>query len=246
MRAKIKPDERVQHVAVIGDMLHLFLFDQRRLLLPLNWFPRLEQATTEQRRNWQLLSGGFAIRWPDIDEDLEITGLLAGNAAPERRATVKPDPQRIREYRKELGVSQTELAEQLGVRQATVSDWEKGKIAPSPLAASKLSELLAKMELYNESKDAPSVIENDAALSLGTLRAPMFLYNIELKATDGHGVTCKQCGSEEPGVRRLGGYCFMDLPEAEANEFAQLGRKPEQRFNPIPAFNNSWAKRVRA
>lgn len=36
--------------------------------------------------------------------------------------------------RKERGLTQAQLAELLGVRQATVSDWEHGKVIPSRLA----------------------------------------------------------------------------------------------------------------
>lgn len=37
----------------------------------------------------------------------------------------------LREYRKEKGLSQTELAEKIGVSQNTVSSWETGRTEPS-------------------------------------------------------------------------------------------------------------------
>jgi hypothetical protein len=55
------------------------LMDGRTITIPLIWFPGLSKATKEQRDNWELLGDGEGIHWPDIDEDLSIAGLLAGN-----------------------------------------------------------------------------------------------------------------------------------------------------------------------
>ena len=55
------------------------LMDGRTITTPLLWFPRLSKATKEQLDNWELLGDGEGIHWPDIDEDLNISGLLAGN-----------------------------------------------------------------------------------------------------------------------------------------------------------------------
>ncbi|MCF6346327.1 MAG: DUF2442 domain-containing protein [Thiomicrorhabdus sp.] len=52
------------------------LLDGRTISAPLVWFPRLLQAAQEQLSNWELLGDG--IHWPEIDEDLSVTGLLAG------------------------------------------------------------------------------------------------------------------------------------------------------------------------
>jgi len=54
------------------------LIDGRSLSAPLVWFPRLSQATKSQRDNWQLLGDGEGIHWPELDEDLSVTGLLMG------------------------------------------------------------------------------------------------------------------------------------------------------------------------
>lgn len=42
--------------------------------MPLRWFPRLENATVEQRDNFEL--SPFGIHWPDIDEDLSYEGFF--------------------------------------------------------------------------------------------------------------------------------------------------------------------------
>ena len=55
------------------------LLDGRTISAPLVWFPRLSQASKEQLENWELLGDGEGIHWPDLDEDLSVAGLLAGN-----------------------------------------------------------------------------------------------------------------------------------------------------------------------
>jgi DNA-binding transcriptional regulator YiaG len=40
------------------------------------------------------------------------------------------DARGVRELRRHLGVSQQQLADELGVRQQTVSDWERGVYTP--------------------------------------------------------------------------------------------------------------------
>ena len=40
------------------------------------WFPRLREATPEQREDLRLIGGGIGIHWPQLDEDLSIRGLL--------------------------------------------------------------------------------------------------------------------------------------------------------------------------
>jgi hypothetical protein len=52
--------------------------DGRVLIVPLNWFPILRNATADERGNYQICGGGVSLHWPDIDEDLSIAGLMAG------------------------------------------------------------------------------------------------------------------------------------------------------------------------
>ena len=59
--------------------------DGRTIAVPLVWYPRLFDATPEQRGNWEICGGGYGIHWPDIDEDLSAEGLIRGAAAPTGR-----------------------------------------------------------------------------------------------------------------------------------------------------------------
>lgn len=75
-------DERVADVELTEDMLTVQLMDGRRISVPLVWYPRLLNATEEQRKNWQISGGGYGIHWEDVDEDLSTEGLLRGAPAP--------------------------------------------------------------------------------------------------------------------------------------------------------------------
>ena len=82
--SKIKPGERVKNVQFTEDTMAVDLIDGRTIVVPLVWYPRLLDATADQRRNWRISSAGYGIHWPDIDEDLSTAGLLRGaSAAPE-------------------------------------------------------------------------------------------------------------------------------------------------------------------
>ena len=59
-----------------SEMLQIRLSDGREISVPLEWFPRLRNATTEQRNKWRLIGNGVGIHWEEIDEDISIAGLL--------------------------------------------------------------------------------------------------------------------------------------------------------------------------
>ena len=65
-------------VAVNETVLHVTLDDGRELSVPVEWFPRLRDATNTDRANWRLIGRGEGIHWPVIDEDISVRGLLAG------------------------------------------------------------------------------------------------------------------------------------------------------------------------
>jgi hypothetical protein len=63
--------------------LTVTLHDGRVLSVPLWWYPRLHESASPEWKNWRLLDDGRGIRWDDIDEDISVTGLLAGRASGE-------------------------------------------------------------------------------------------------------------------------------------------------------------------
>lgn len=58
------------------DCLWVDLSDGRTIAAPLVWFPRLLDATAEQRAQVELSPGG--LHWDALDEDVSVAGLLAG------------------------------------------------------------------------------------------------------------------------------------------------------------------------
>jgi hypothetical protein len=69
---------RAQAVDFGADTLIVHLEDGRSMSAPLEWFPRLRDASETDRRNWRLIGRGIGIHWETLDEDLSAGGLLEG------------------------------------------------------------------------------------------------------------------------------------------------------------------------
>ena len=63
-------------VACSDDALTVVLDDGRTVSVPLVWFPRLLNATPNQRKEWEFIGGGIGIHWESIDEDISVASLL--------------------------------------------------------------------------------------------------------------------------------------------------------------------------
>ena len=59
-----------------AERIHVRLSDGREISAPLDWFPRLYNATDKQRQQWELIGRGVGIHWEAIDEDISVAGLL--------------------------------------------------------------------------------------------------------------------------------------------------------------------------
>ena len=87
--SEVKPGERVKDVHFTEDTLAVALLDGRTIIVPLVWYPKLLEASPDQRRNWQISGAGYGIHWPDLDEDLSTEGLLRGAPAAAEPARVR-------------------------------------------------------------------------------------------------------------------------------------------------------------
>jgi len=67
---------RATSVYFDAEHIHVCLSDGREISAPLEWFPRLLNATDEQRQQWELIGQGVGIHWEAIDEDISVAGLL--------------------------------------------------------------------------------------------------------------------------------------------------------------------------
>ncbi|MCH5596887.1 DUF2442 domain-containing protein [Niabella ginsengisoli] len=72
----ITKSHNATNVLFDADKMTVLLEDGRELSVPLEWFPSLRNATTEQLNNWRFIGNGEGIHWPDIDEDILIEHLL--------------------------------------------------------------------------------------------------------------------------------------------------------------------------
>lgn len=69
-------DHRATSVEARAGMLVVKLDDGREVSVPLEWFPRLRDATEAELDNWVLIGPGWGIHWPDLDEDVSVESLL--------------------------------------------------------------------------------------------------------------------------------------------------------------------------
>src|SRR5437870_5012293 len=79
----------IQHAAITEDTLTVDLADGRTISVPLAWYPRLQNGSRKERSNWRLIGRGEGIHWPDLDEDLSVEGLIAGQPSAESQASFK-------------------------------------------------------------------------------------------------------------------------------------------------------------
>jgi len=75
---------RATNVSTTETELIVRLADHRTIIVPLDWYPRLVNASAEQRSQYELLADGEYIHWPQVDEDLSVKGLLRGTPAPQK------------------------------------------------------------------------------------------------------------------------------------------------------------------
>src|SRR5437870_1887635 len=71
-------EPRIESVTVTEKAIIAHLVDGREVSVPLKWSRRLTDATPEQRAHWEIIGDGQGVRWPDVDEDISLEGMLRG------------------------------------------------------------------------------------------------------------------------------------------------------------------------
>jgi hypothetical protein len=66
----------VKDVKFTKDKIYFELKDGREIGVPLEWFPKLKNASPEERRKYYLTANGTGIHWENLDEDISIKYLL--------------------------------------------------------------------------------------------------------------------------------------------------------------------------
>jgi len=82
-------EARAQAVSVNEDSLTIDLADGRTIIVPLVWYPRLWHGSPEERSNLEISADGTLIHWADLDEDLSMSGILAGRHSGESQQSLK-------------------------------------------------------------------------------------------------------------------------------------------------------------
>lgn len=75
---KLNDYPAIMDVSVEGQTLAATMSDGREITVPIAWFPRLMNATAQQRENLEISPGGYGIHWPEIDEDISIKAFIDG------------------------------------------------------------------------------------------------------------------------------------------------------------------------
>lgn len=75
----VKFDDHAVDVSFTKSALHFVLADGREISAPLEWFPRLRDASEKNRSNWRLIGNGIGVHWPEIDEDIAVSTIMRGN-----------------------------------------------------------------------------------------------------------------------------------------------------------------------
>jgi len=73
---QVEIDATAVGVETDDETLRVMLADGREISAPLLWFPRLLNATPEQRSHWRIIGHGIGIGWRDVDEHISVAGLL--------------------------------------------------------------------------------------------------------------------------------------------------------------------------
>lgn len=76
-------------VEVSEDTLTVHLSDGRSIAVPVIWYPRLADGTSQERARWELIGSGHGIHWSELDEDISVEALLAGQRSNEAASSLK-------------------------------------------------------------------------------------------------------------------------------------------------------------
>ncbi len=59
-------------------MICMLMSDKKEIRFPASANKKLREATDKQKNNIEIICGGTGLHWPDLDEDLAVTGIIEG------------------------------------------------------------------------------------------------------------------------------------------------------------------------
>jgi hypothetical protein len=68
---------QAENLSFSKEKMIILMEDGREIGIPLEWFPRLRDASKEELENWRFIGNGEGIHWEDLDEDLLVSELVS-------------------------------------------------------------------------------------------------------------------------------------------------------------------------
>jgi hypothetical protein len=76
-------------LSIDEELLTIDFVDGRSISVPLEWYPRLLNGTPQERNSWRLIGQGEGIHWPELDEDISVENVWAGQPSGESQRSLK-------------------------------------------------------------------------------------------------------------------------------------------------------------
>jgi len=129
MNTSARTISKIKSFEIDGDKGIAIFINGLEIHFPLRWFPRLENASEKDLKNWQLIGTGTGLHWPDLDEDISAEGILMGRKSFEYQPFTKPlNPDALKEIRSNvLHLTQKDFAKALGYSETSIRHIEKGR-----------------------------------------------------------------------------------------------------------------------
>lgn len=85
----MKFDFKILELNITEDSIYVDLNDGRTIIVPLIWYPRLFNASQEERESWRLIGDGDGVHWTYLDEDISINHFVLGRRSGESQRSLQ-------------------------------------------------------------------------------------------------------------------------------------------------------------
>lgn len=72
----IKKSYLATNLSFTEDKMVVYLEDGKEIAIPLEWFPKLRNASKDELKQWRFIGQGEGIHWETLDEDILIENLM--------------------------------------------------------------------------------------------------------------------------------------------------------------------------
>lgn len=82
LHSVIEQNADIVNVYVANESIEFDLSDDRMVQIPIRWSWRLQNASSDERQNYEIVDGGNRVIWSDVEEVITVHGILTGDPAP--------------------------------------------------------------------------------------------------------------------------------------------------------------------